>query len=173
MPKILDAGHAGWPQRGFAWSCPLLEILDRTDAQARISATAQVADRAGSAGLGERWTMFDGDSVYVVPLLAAVLYGRDLGLVLRWTGVTMLISADGAASVDRTPFDLTGSVGPLTIEIIAPGSSLENVLAIAARPALLPAAFLARLSAYAARTTVPVSAASRALGAGSTRSDND
>ena len=169
----LGRGARWLAERGFAWSRPLLDLLDRPDAEARTSRTVWASDRASSAGLGERWTMRDGDPVYVVPLLVASLHGRNLGLALRWPGATMLIAPDGTASVQPTPFDLTTSIGPLTIEITAPTGPLENSLAIVARPALLLAALQARLSAYAARTTVPDSAASRAFGAGSTRSDND
>ena len=169
----LGRGARWLAERGFPWAEPLLDILDRVDAQAWVSSTVEAADRASSAGPGERWTMREGDPVYVVPLLAASIYGRDLGVALRWPEATLLIAPDGFARASHAGFDLAAGRGPLTMEVTADPHTFTHPLQIAARPAPLQPGMQARLSVYAARTAVPASAASRALGAGSTRSDND
>ena len=173
--KDLGRASGGLPSaasRGLGHCCGSSTALQRPPA--RLTSTVPAADRASSAAPGESWRVGDdGDAVCVVPLLAASIYARDFGLALHWPRLMMRVSPKGAASVSCVPFDLTGCQGPLTIEARTDTSPLEHQLPLAARPALLWSDIEASLSGYAARIAVPVSVASRALGAGSERSDDD
>jgi len=170
----LGRGARWLAERGLNWSGPLLRLLDSADAAARLTSTMQTADRASSAIQGECWTTEgDADPVYLVPLLAASIYGRDIGLALRWPGLTMRIASEGSASASHAPIDLDDVQGPLTIEGMADTDALAHAVSQVARPAAVPSTVHASLSIYAGKTAVPASAASRTRGAGSTRSDND
>ena len=170
-----DLGRAArWlAERGTDWSLPLLQILDSDDAPSLLTAMVRACDRASSASAGETWPIGDGDPVWVVPMLAASIYGRGIGLVLRWPEKSMVLCPDGSANVSSNTFQLGDHDGPVTVEVTANTLSLAHTLRVVSRPTPIAMTVEAQLSAYAACILVPASEASRALGAGSNRSDND